>query len=56
MRSSPLSAFLSAAIALSLHGAHAAIYTEPSQLPSGRQYDYVIVGGAFIRYCPLVII
>lgn len=29
-----------------LRGAYAAIYTDPSQLPS-REYDYVIVGGTF---------
>lgn len=33
-------------VAITLHGVHAAIYTDPSQLPD-KQYDYVVVGGAY---------
>lgn len=31
---------------LALRGTYAAIYTDPAQL-SDRQYDYVVVGGAY---------
>lgn len=33
--------------ASALRGADAAVYTDPSQLPS-RQYDYVVVGGTHL--------
>lgn len=34
-------------VACVLGSGHAALYTDPAQLPSGRQYDYIIVGGKF---------